>query len=96
VLFFMLFQEVLELQVRYMIDSKNGGRLVYSNECGLTVTGLPASTTNPIIPVGYIVNDGTTVQWTFLGQLKSWTPGTSYSINDIVIPAYSLQNWVSL
>jgi len=70
VLFSMLFQEVLELQVRYMIDSKNGGRLVYSNECGLTVTGLPASTTNPIIPVGYIVNDGTTVQWTFLGQLS--------------------------
>src|SRR5215467_7304691 len=33
----MLFQEVLELQVRYMIDSKNGGRLVYSNACGLMV-----------------------------------------------------------
>src|SRR5215813_1544890 len=33
----MLFQEVLELQVQYMIDSKNGGRLVYSNACGLTV-----------------------------------------------------------
>jgi hypothetical protein len=33
----MLFQEVLELQVQYMIDSKNGGRLAYSNVCGLTV-----------------------------------------------------------
>src|SRR5215469_16034946 len=31
----MLFQEVLELQVQYMIDSKNGGRLVYSDACGL-------------------------------------------------------------
>ena len=31
----MLFQEVLELQVQYMIDSKNGGRLVYSDVCGL-------------------------------------------------------------
>ena len=30
--------------------------------------------------------DGTTVQWTFLGQSKSWTSGTSYSINDNVIP----------
>jgi hypothetical protein len=33
----MLFQEVLELQVQSMIDSKNGGRLGYSNVCGLMV-----------------------------------------------------------
>ena len=33
----MLFQEVLELQVQYMIDSKNGELLVYSNVCGLMV-----------------------------------------------------------
>jgi hypothetical protein len=33
----MLFQEVLELQVQYMIDSKNGELLVYSNACGLMV-----------------------------------------------------------
>jgi hypothetical protein len=33
----MLFQEVLVLQVQYMIDSKNGGSLVYSNVCGLMV-----------------------------------------------------------
>ena len=32
-----LFQEVLVLQVQYMIDSKNGGSLVYSNVCGLMV-----------------------------------------------------------
>jgi hypothetical protein len=28
-------KKVLELQVQYMIDSKNGGRLVYSDVCGL-------------------------------------------------------------
>lgn len=33
----MLFQEVLELQVQSMIDSKNGGLLGYSNVCGLMV-----------------------------------------------------------
>ena len=33
----MHFQEVLELQVQYMIDSKNGELLVYSNVCGLMV-----------------------------------------------------------
>ena len=33
----MLFQEVLVLQVQYMIDSRNGGSLVYSNVCGLKV-----------------------------------------------------------
>lgn len=34
----MLFQEVLVLQVQYMIDFKNGGKLVYySNVCGLMV-----------------------------------------------------------
>ena len=33
----MLFQEVLVLQVQYMIDSRNGGSLVYSNVCGLMV-----------------------------------------------------------
>jgi len=32
----MLLQEVL-LQVQYMIDSRNGGSLVYSNVCGLMV-----------------------------------------------------------
>jgi hypothetical protein len=30
-------QKSLVLQVRYMIDSKNGGRLVYSSACGLMV-----------------------------------------------------------
>jgi hypothetical protein len=30
----MLFLEVLEFQVQYMIDFKNGGRLMYSNVCG--------------------------------------------------------------
>jgi putative transposase len=33
----MLFQEVLELQVQSMIDFKNGGRLMYLEECGLMV-----------------------------------------------------------
>jgi putative transposase len=33
----MLFPEVLELQVQCMIDFKNGGKLVYLEECGLMV-----------------------------------------------------------
>jgi hypothetical protein len=30
----MLFREVLELQVQYMIGFRNGGKLVYLEECG--------------------------------------------------------------
>jgi hypothetical protein len=30
----MLYQEVLVLQVQYMIDSRSGGKQVYSNVCG--------------------------------------------------------------
>ena len=33
----MLFQELLVLQVQYMIDSKNGELLLYSNVCELMV-----------------------------------------------------------
>ncbi len=33
----MLYLEVLELQVQYMIGFRNGGRLTYSNVCGLMV-----------------------------------------------------------
>jgi hypothetical protein len=33
----MLYLEVLELRVQYMIGFRNGGKLVYSNVCGLMV-----------------------------------------------------------